>query len=68
VARRCAISLEVNRRDGETSESLLARFQKMINREGILREAKEHRYFVPKGEAAREKARKNARRRRMRSR
>ena len=36
----------------------------MVNREGVLREAKVHRYFVPKAEAMRLKARKNARRRR----
>jgi len=42
----------------------LRRFQKMVQTSGILREAKAHRHFLSKGEAARLKAQKSARRRR----
>ena len=48
-------------RDGESQEALLARFQKAVQRSGILREAREHRFFVPKPEKARIAARKAAR-------
>jgi ribosomal protein S21 len=48
-------------RDGESQEALLARFQKAVQRSGILREARAHRFFVPKPEQARIAARKAAR-------
>jgi len=56
--------LEVTIHEGESQESLLRRFQKVVQMSGILREVKANRYFVPKGEAARIKAKKNAQRRR----
>jgi ribosomal protein S21 len=59
------MSLEVSLRVGETQESLLKRFQREVQVEGILREFKASRYFVSKRDAARIKARKNARRRRL---
>ena len=62
---RCVMSLSVSIREGETQESLLRRFQKMVQVSGILREAKAHRHFLSKREAARLKARKSARRRRL---
>jgi len=37
----------------------------MVQMEGILREAKTHRYFLSKREATRLKAKKSARRRRL---
>jgi len=55
--------LNVNLREGETQESLLKRFTTMVQRSGVLREAKRKRFFVSKGEAAREKQRRAARRR-----
>jgi ribosomal protein S21 len=58
------MTLEVRIREGESQESLLRRFQKMVQIEGILREAKTHRHFVSRRDAARIKAKKNARRRR----
>jgi ribosomal protein S21 len=58
------MALEVWIREGESQESLLRRFQRMVQTEGILREAKAHRHFVSKREAARIKAKSNARRRR----
>jgi len=58
------MSLEVSIREGETQDSLLRRFQRVVQMDGILREAKAHRYFLSKGEAARLKAQKSARRRR----
>jgi ribosomal protein S21 len=51
-------------KEGESQELLLRRFQKRIQTDGILREARAHRYHVSKREAARIKAKKNARRRR----
>lgn len=57
--------LEVSIREGETQDSLLRRFQRVVQMDGILREAKGHRYFLSKREVARLKAKKSARRRRM---
>jgi ribosomal protein S21 len=57
------LPLEVYLRDGETQESLLKRFEKAIQLSGILREAKAKRFFISRGDAARIKARKAARRR-----
>ena len=48
--------------EGESQESLLNRFKKMVQRDGILRELKQRRYFVSKQEKARAKARKAAKR------
>jgi len=56
------MSLEVSIREGESQESLLRRFQRMVQMSGILREAKAHRYFLSKRDAARLKAKKNTRR------
>jgi ribosomal protein S21 len=61
----CVITLEVSIREGENQESLLRRFQKMVQMSGILREAKAHRYFLSKRDAARLRIKKNARRRRL---
>ncbi len=58
--------LEVSIREGETQDSLLRRFQRMIQMNGVLREMKSHRYFLSKREAARLKAKRSARRRRLR--
>jgi ribosomal protein S21 len=57
------MSLHVSIREGESQDSLLRRFQKMVQTSGILRDLKAHRYFISKGEKARLKAQKNARRR-----
>ena len=58
------MALEVTIREGESQESLLRRFQRMVQVDGILREAKAHRHFISKGDAVRIKARKAAKRRR----
>ncbi len=58
------MSLEVKLYKGESQDSLLRRFQKMIQTGGILREAKASRHFISKRDAARIKAKNNARRRR----
>ena len=55
------LSLEVTLHEGETQDSLLRRFQKMVQMSGVLREVKANRHFVPRSEAARIKAKKNAR-------
>ena len=59
------MALEVSLREGETQDSLLRRFQRMVQMGGVLREAKAHRYFVSKRDAARLKAKKSDRRRRL---
>ncbi len=58
------MSLRVSIREGESQDSLLRRFQRMVQTSGVLREAKKHRHFLSKGEAARLKAQQNARRKR----
>jgi len=58
------LSLEVLIHEGESQESLLRRFQKMVQMSGIMREVKANRHFIPKSEAARIKAKKNAQRKR----
>jgi len=58
------MSLAVSLRNGESQESLLLRFQKVVQISGILREFKTHRYFVSKGEVERIKAKNSARKRR----
>jgi len=62
------MSLDVVLREGETQESLLKRFTKSIELSGVLREAKAKRFFVSRGDAARIKAKKAARRRRRQDR
>ena len=59
------MSLEVTLRDGESQDSLLRRFQRMVQIDGVLREVKAHRHFISKRDAARIKARKSAKRRRQ---
>ena len=61
----CIVALEVSIREGETQESLLRRFQREVQMEGILREVKDHRYFLSKREIARLKAKRSAKRRRF---
>jgi len=56
----------VTLQEGESQESLLNRFKKIIQRDGVLRELKARRYFVSKQEKARAKARKAAKRMRSR--
>ena len=60
------MALDVFLRDGETQESLLRRFQRLVQMDGVLREAKDSRHFLSKREAARLKAKRKARRRRLR--
>ncbi|TET16587.1 MAG: 30S ribosomal protein S21 [Dehalococcoidia bacterium] len=43
------MTLQVSRREGETQDSLLRRFQRMVQVSGILREVKAHHYFLSKG-------------------
>ncbi|MDO8672962.1 MAG: 30S ribosomal protein S21 [Dehalococcoidia bacterium] len=56
--------MQVTLRDGETQEGLLARFTKVIQREGILKEARSRRHFVSNRDKARAAERKSAKRRR----
>jgi len=66
VSEMCwgVMPLEVSIREGENQDSLLRRFQRMVQMGGILREAKAHRYFLSKRDTARLKVKKNAKRRR----
>jgi ribosomal protein S21 len=45
--------LIVERRDDENAERLIGRFRQVIQRSGILRDAKKKRFFVSKSEARR---------------
>ena len=56
----CVMSLEVCIREGESRDSLLRRFQRMVQMDGILREAKAHSHFVSKRDAAQIKAKSDA--------
>ena len=58
------MSLEVSIHKGESQDSLLRRFQKMVQVSGIMREAKTKLRFVSKRDADKIKAKNNARRRR----
>ena len=55
---------EVILRPGETQDSLLKRFQRSVQMSGILREYKSHQHFISKRDAARLKAKSNAKRKR----
>ena len=58
------MSMRVSIREGESQDSLLRRFQRMVQTSGVLREVKASRHFISRGEIARMKAQKSARRRR----
>jgi ribosomal protein S21 len=53
------VSLEISLREGESQESSLHHFQRMVQMSGALREVKANRHYVPKSEAARIKAKKS---------
>ena len=54
----------VTRRDGESPESLLGRFRSIVTRAGVLKAAKDRRFFRSKGVKLRLAVRRSARRRR----
>ncbi|MGC8875078.1 MAG: 30S ribosomal protein S21 [Chloroflexia bacterium] len=56
----------VEREGRDELESLLRRFRRELSESGQLRDHRRKRFFVSKGEALREKARKAERRRRRR--
>ena len=56
--------LQVTRKDGEDGEGLLRRFNKMIQRDGVLQEARRRRHFISNREKQRQAERRAARRRR----
>ncbi len=51
-------------REGESQESLLRRFQKVVQMSGALREFKSHQRFITKRDAYLIKAKNNAKRKR----
>ena len=59
------MALEVILRDGESQDSLIRRFQRTIQMEGILREAKGFQSFLSKRDAYKLKSKRAARRKRM---
>ncbi len=59
------MALEVSLHDGESQESLIRRFQKAIQMDGILREFKASQTFLCKRDAYIIKSKRAARRRRM---
>ncbi len=56
--------LLVTRKDNEDGEGLLRRFNKMVQRDGILQEARRRRSFISNREKQRQAERRAARRRR----
>jgi ribosomal protein S21 len=59
------MALEVSLRDGETQDSLIRRFQKTIQMDGILREARACQTFLCKRDAYILKAKRAAKRKRI---
>jgi ribosomal protein S21 len=59
------MALEVILHDGESQDSLVRRFQRIIQMEGILREARASQTFLSKRDAANLKSRRAARRKHM---
>ena len=43
--------MEVARRDGESFEELFARYKRGMNRSGILKDVKRHRFYMSPGES-----------------
>jgi len=58
------MALDVSLRDGESQDSLIRRFQKSIQMEGILREFRASRNFLSKRDAYILKSKRAAKRRR----
>jgi ribosomal protein S21 len=56
--------LQVTRKDNEDGEGLLRRFNKMVQRDGILQESRRRRAFISNREKQRQAERRAARRRR----
>ena len=56
--------LLVTRKDQESPEALIRRFNKMVQRDGVLQEARRRRRFISNREKQRQAERKAARRRR----
>jgi ribosomal protein S21 len=59
------MTLEVSLHEGESQDSLVRRFQRVIQAEGVLREARASQTFLSKRDAANLKSRRAARRRRL---
>ena len=59
--------LDVSPREGESGEALVSRFTKLVQRDGVLREAKRRRFFVSKAQQRRQAALKAARKRARRA-
>jgi ribosomal protein S21 len=59
------MALDVSLREGESQESLVRRFQKGIQMEGILREFRAAQTFLTKRECYNIKSKRSARRKRL---
>lgn len=59
--------MDVQLREGESQEHLLQRFRQMVQRSGILREAKQKSHFTSRSEVKRIAKAKAARRQRKRT-
>jgi len=58
------MALDVSIREGESQESLVRRFQKAVQIEGVLREFRASQTFLSKRDAFKMKAKRSARRNR----
>ncbi len=61
---RRSVLLLVQRKDNEDGEGLLRRFNKMVQRDGILQESRRRRAFISNREKQRQAERRSARRKR----
>ena len=64
LKRGISTLLLVTRKDGEDGESTVRRFNKLVQRDGILQEARRRRHFISNREKQRQAERRAARRRR----
>ncbi len=67
ICSRCFHMLLVTPREGESSEALINRFTKLVQRDGVLREFKRRRHFISKPQQRRLDAQKAARKRARRA-
>ena len=59
------MTLDVSLQNGESQDSLIRRFQRVIQADGILREARVSQTFMSKRDAANLKSKRAARRKRL---
>lgn len=64
ITTRCIDMASVKSRKGESFESLLRRFRRAVEQDGIMRELKKRKYYMPPSEKRKEKQKLAEKRRR----